>query len=113
MTTLQHQKKQNLKGRQVTSSKLSRILEKGLGFLGGSAAYSTMFYLKRDYSITPDNFAFRSDEFIGALDKMFGAGSTVIQRRLMVTICAELKLGPGEATDLKEALQIAWKRKSD
>jgi hypothetical protein len=89
--------------------KISRALEKGLDFLGQSAKCSTLWYLKRDFGLTPDNFARRTDDLTHALEKMFGQGSYVIEKRLTDVICADFKISPFEGTSLKKALEIAKK----
>jgi hypothetical protein len=89
------------------STKLSESLESGFGFMGDSAKCSTLWHLERNFGVKPENFAEKPDELIDGLRRIFGAGTPMIERRLIIKVCSDFNIDYRGMTDLKKVIELA------
>jgi hypothetical protein len=69
---------------------LMEVVDYGLLIFGGNARKAIYFHLEKDYSLTKEMIPENMEAFANGLERMFGAGATVIERSIQEQLCSKL-----------------------
>jgi hypothetical protein len=69
---------------------LLEAIDEGLTALGDGGKYMVFFYLERNYSIRKHDIPKNPEAFVKGLEKIFGAGTTVLEKMIVKSICSKL-----------------------
>jgi hypothetical protein len=67
-------------------------VDEGLGTLGESGKHMIFFHLDKSYSITKHDIPKRPEAFAKGLEKIFGAGATVLEKLIVKSLYSKLRL---------------------
>ncbi len=87
--------------------KLLRSIEKGLDFLGESAKQSTLWYLRNDRGLGIEGMLTRPDDFVVALNRIFGLGTRFIEEKIVAQVASDFQIKEQSIPSLRDALREA------
>jgi len=67
-------------------------VDEGLGTLGESGKHMIFFHLDKSYSVKKHDIPKRPEAFAKGLEKIFGAGATVLERLILKSLYSKLGL---------------------
>jgi hypothetical protein len=71
---------------------LLEAIDEGLAVLGDGGKHMVFFYLERNCSIRKHDIPKNPEAFVRGLEKIFGAGTTVLEKMILKRICSKLGL---------------------
>jgi len=71
---------------------LLEAIDEGLDVLGNGGKYMVFFYLERNCSIKKCDIPKNPEAFIKGLEKIFGVGTSVLEKIILKRICSKLSL---------------------
>jgi hypothetical protein len=71
---------------------LLEAIDEGLSVLGDGGKHMVFFYLEKNCSIRKQDIPENPEAFIRGLEKIFGAGTTVLEKMILKCICSKLGL---------------------
>lgn len=71
---------------------LLEAIDEGLDVLGNGGKYMVFFYLERNCSIKKRDIPKNPEAFIKGLEKIFGVGTSVLEKIILKRICSKLSL---------------------
>ena len=67
-------------------------VDEGLGTLGESGKHMIFFHLDKNYSIKKHEIPKNPEAFVKGLEKIFGAGASVLEKLIVKSLCSKLGL---------------------
>lgn len=67
-------------------------IDEGLGTLGESGKHMIFFHLEKSYSIKKHEIPKKPEAFAKGLEKIFGAGASVLEKLIVKSLCSKLEL---------------------
>jgi len=67
-------------------------IDEGLGTLGESGKHMIFFHLDKSYSIKKHEIPKKPEAFAKGLEKIFGAGASVLEKLIVKSLCSKLEL---------------------
>jgi len=67
-------------------------VDEGLGTLGESGKHMIFFHLEKSYSIKKHEIPSKPEAFAKGLEKIFGAGASVLEKLIAKSLCSKLRL---------------------
>ncbi len=90
---------------QDSNQVLLECIERGLGFLDDSAKKCIFWHLKNEFGLDEPDIIRRSDDFIIALNKIFGDGSKMIEKRILEEISQKFRIGDRQISSFPDAVK--------
>jgi len=88
-------------------------VDEGLGTLGESGKHMIFFHLDKSYSIKKHEISRRPEVFAKGLEKIFGAGATVLQKLIIKSLYSKLGLEYEDVESRPFTDHVNWVRESN
>lgn len=77
----------NSKNQETENKKFAKVLleaiDEGLSLLGDSSKEAVYFHLEKSFNMNRMDIPYRIEDFVGAIEKLFGAGAKILEIHIM------------------------------